>query len=427
MGISWQDRVSNGEVLQLAKMETVDAILAKSQLRWVGHVVRMPDDRLPKAVMYGELTEGKSKRGGNNLRYRDVVKRHLKTADLDVETWKTEASNRVKLTAHIGQIFIGLGGPICQGGSPALSATWFPANQRTTSTAIATVAGILGSSASFLIGPMIVSDVKSINNTDLFPSHNISNGSIYLTQDECGMALFFCVLIMCYFPAKPPSPPSISASAQREDFIFGAFKLIRHREFWLLGLAYALALGIGQAWMTQIAIIFENTMDVQQDTTGMIAFFASMMGIVGAIFFGGCIDILGGKMKTVLLLIQTAGLALFIWYILLATGFINFHLAMLYVCIICLFFFMNGAIPVYYEITVEASYPIAEGIITLTITWLMNVFGLVFLCVFMVPDIGASWMNYVMLGAVFSSLPLLILHRENYAFLMIAASPDLHK
>ncbi|XP_072041391.1 uncharacterized protein [Amphiura filiformis] len=95
MGITWQDRVPNGEVLQRAKMESVEAILVKSQLRWVGHVVRMPDERLPKAVMYADLTEGKRKRDGQKLRYRDVVKRHLKTADMDVDTWETKVSDRV--------------------------------------------------------------------------------------------------------------------------------------------------------------------------------------------------------------------------------------------------------------------------------------------------------------------------------------------
>ena len=38
----------------------------------------------------------------------------------------------------------------------------------------------------------------------------------------------------------------------------------RHREFWLLGNAYALSVGLGQAWITQIVIIFDDTMKVQQ-------------------------------------------------------------------------------------------------------------------------------------------------------------------
>ena len=94
MGQTWWDRVCNGEVLQKASLESVEAMLVKSQLRWAGHVVRMPDDRLPKAVFYGELTSGKRKRGGHNLRYKDVLKRHLKAADMDVDTWESDAKNR---------------------------------------------------------------------------------------------------------------------------------------------------------------------------------------------------------------------------------------------------------------------------------------------------------------------------------------------
>ena len=94
MGLTWRDRVYNGEVLQKASMESVEAMLVKSQLRWAGHVVRMPDDRLPKAVFNGELTSGKRKRGGQKLRYKDVLKRHLKVADMDVDTWESDAKNR---------------------------------------------------------------------------------------------------------------------------------------------------------------------------------------------------------------------------------------------------------------------------------------------------------------------------------------------
>ena len=94
MGISWQDRIPNWEVLHRANMQSVEAILVKSQLRWAGHVKRMPDDRLPKAVMYGELTHGKRRRGGQKLRFKDVMKRHLIAADLDPDTWESKAANR---------------------------------------------------------------------------------------------------------------------------------------------------------------------------------------------------------------------------------------------------------------------------------------------------------------------------------------------
>ena len=46
-----------------------------------------------QAVFYGELTSGKRKRGGQKLRY-NVLKLHLKAADIDEETWERKAKNR---------------------------------------------------------------------------------------------------------------------------------------------------------------------------------------------------------------------------------------------------------------------------------------------------------------------------------------------
>ncbi len=54
----------------------------------------MPDNRLPKTVTYAELTEGQRKRGGQKLRYRDVLKCHLKAADIDTDSWESQASDR---------------------------------------------------------------------------------------------------------------------------------------------------------------------------------------------------------------------------------------------------------------------------------------------------------------------------------------------
>ena len=57
--ISWQDKISDTEVMKKAKMQSVYNPLKLSQLRLTGHVTRMPDEQLPKKVLYGELQEGK--------------------------------------------------------------------------------------------------------------------------------------------------------------------------------------------------------------------------------------------------------------------------------------------------------------------------------------------------------------------------------
>ena len=59
LGIKWQDHVSNEEVLKKASLPSTESILLQVQLRWAGHVTRMEDVRMPKAVFYSELQNGK--------------------------------------------------------------------------------------------------------------------------------------------------------------------------------------------------------------------------------------------------------------------------------------------------------------------------------------------------------------------------------
>ena len=59
-------------------------VLKLAQLSWAGHVVRMPDERLPKKVFYGELQEGKRSQGGQKKRYKDTFKASLKDFDIPI-------------------------------------------------------------------------------------------------------------------------------------------------------------------------------------------------------------------------------------------------------------------------------------------------------------------------------------------------------
>lgn len=65
MNIKWQDKIPDTTVLDRADMHSIDTILMQSQLRWAGHLVRMPDYRLPKKILYSELQKGKRSHGGS--------------------------------------------------------------------------------------------------------------------------------------------------------------------------------------------------------------------------------------------------------------------------------------------------------------------------------------------------------------------------
>ena len=80
--VKWQERVPDTEVLQRSNSTSIHSMIMESQLRWSGHVARMPEYRLPKQVFFGELSTGNRSRGRPIQRYKDTLKAALKSATL---------------------------------------------------------------------------------------------------------------------------------------------------------------------------------------------------------------------------------------------------------------------------------------------------------------------------------------------------------
>ena len=86
--------MSNEEVLKKANLPSIESILLQVQLRWAGHVLRMEDVCMPKAVFFSELKDGKRDRGAPRKRYKDQLKRQLAQAGISHQSWQLEASDR---------------------------------------------------------------------------------------------------------------------------------------------------------------------------------------------------------------------------------------------------------------------------------------------------------------------------------------------
>ena len=72
--IKWDDFVSNEEVLRWSNVKDIEISLAKSKLRWLGHIVRIDDSRAGKMLLYGERTDSSRPVGRPKLRFKDNVK-----------------------------------------------------------------------------------------------------------------------------------------------------------------------------------------------------------------------------------------------------------------------------------------------------------------------------------------------------------------
>ena len=56
----------------------------------------MPEERLPKKILYGELEMGKRSHGGQKKRYKNTLKASLKDFNIPTESWEQTAQDREK-------------------------------------------------------------------------------------------------------------------------------------------------------------------------------------------------------------------------------------------------------------------------------------------------------------------------------------------
>ena len=69
-------------------------MLLHRKLRWLGHVIRMPDSRLPHCVICGQLRLGHRSVGGQKKLFKDHIKSIIINCNITFNRLETLASNR---------------------------------------------------------------------------------------------------------------------------------------------------------------------------------------------------------------------------------------------------------------------------------------------------------------------------------------------
>ena len=103
LGISWQGKVANADVLSRASLPSMYTLLRKRTLRWFDHVRRMEDCRIPKYILYGELALGRRTTGRPHLRCKEVCVRYMKAVDIDTMSWEGLTADRTKWRSALKQ------------------------------------------------------------------------------------------------------------------------------------------------------------------------------------------------------------------------------------------------------------------------------------------------------------------------------------
>ena len=67
-GTSSWEKIKNTELRDKANIERIDVMIQKRRLQWLGHLERMPADRLLKKLLTSKITDGRRQQGGQKQR-----------------------------------------------------------------------------------------------------------------------------------------------------------------------------------------------------------------------------------------------------------------------------------------------------------------------------------------------------------------------
>ena len=74
LGVTRWDKKRNTELRSMAGIEGMEIMVMRRRLRWLGHLVRTDDTRLPKCLLVCHPQAGKRSVGGQKIRWNELVR-----------------------------------------------------------------------------------------------------------------------------------------------------------------------------------------------------------------------------------------------------------------------------------------------------------------------------------------------------------------
>ena len=91
-----RDNIRNTFIIEELKIEEIKRDIEKIRLQWYGHVMRIPEERIPKSMLQTK-PKGKRPRGSPRTRWLNKIREKMEMRDLDwmemqvTEAWKDRA------------------------------------------------------------------------------------------------------------------------------------------------------------------------------------------------------------------------------------------------------------------------------------------------------------------------------------------------
>ena len=335
--------------------------------------------------------------------------------------------------AQIGQALIALSSPFLFASATLFSATWFSPKQRVTSTAISQLFLNTGFALPSMFIPWVVEDPSSMNMTALTMANgnnlSTSNSSLvdtastsfrirkeimHLLYAQFGMAAFFSLLTLIYFPAKPPTPPREPSAEESLDVKVEFLKLLRMKNFWFVCFAYALTTGVYWGWLSLNVIIFSGVGYTQTELNS-VSMWGSVAYIISLFIVAALLDKVYRYMKPAIMVLYGISFVLSLW---ITLGLLNlFSRSLIFnigIPLISLTIVMTTSVTLIFELACEVAHPVGEGVTNGMLIWIVNPFQTFLLLLQMAPNIGTLWMCWTLVGSYLVGIVIMAFCKVQY-------------
>ena len=233
----------------------------------------------------------------------------------------TSSTPYVTWLVQIGQALIGLGTPTIFASPTYLSATWFPLEERLTATALSQVGIFIGATLPNIIIPFTIDEPSSQNvtNASAIFRHEatiIGNQILDTMYAQFGVTAFLSLLVVVYFPAKPPTPVREPSLDDSFNFFGELKKLFCCRIIWCFAVSYGLLYGTYWSWQNSNDIIFVD-LNYTQYEFNTVSIWSSVAFLFSQFGFAFAMPLIGTRMKTVIIGFY-AGSAFFVFWLILS-------------------------------------------------------------------------------------------------------------
>ncbi|KAB7500452.1 Disrupted in renal carcinoma protein 2-like protein [Armadillidium nasatum] len=351
------------------------------------------------------------------LRYSIVITSGLLAAASAVRLLATEEL-AFTIFAHIGALLNGFAGIIIGCAPSLLSSTWFPPNERTTATGIGCTFNQLGNAGGFFLGPLIVQDPTNKSNIS-FPANTDTDMIRRSIRDYMWISAALCVplflFVLAYFPDKPKHPPSLTSAIHQTDTTIKEeiSMIVRNKNFWMLMVPYSLTIGLNVAWSSVLDINLEPV-GIDQNEASLVGIYMTFGGVVLAITASRFTDLLFGYIKVTIIGLLLVSTTMFGWFLFTMNGMLPFGKVQLYVSSVLGASFSYACSPLFFELAVEISYPVSEGIIGGFLTFFWNITAVVFLALLQLRMDSVIWMDYLLFIQGIISIIFMLFLKEEY-------------